>query len=155
MSAVAQMFVPCVTLHSTHRSIVREGLQPLHWRVVGLDVHRMPHVVTVLIELPEGSMQRESREFGGFKRDCRALADWLREIGVELVVMESTGIYWKSGHAHLERAGILGWVVNAHFIRHVPCRKTDMATLNGWPCWPASGWYAPASSRRKTCASCT
>lgn len=104
-----------------------EGLQPLHRRVAGIDVHRMLHVVTLLIELPDGSMQRESREFGGFKRDCRALADWLRESGVELVVMESTGIYWKSVYAHLERAGITAWVVNAHFIKHVPGRKTDMA----------------------------
>ena len=104
-----------------------EGLQPLHRHVAGIDVHRMLHVVTVLIELPDGSMQRHSREFGGFKRDCRALADWLGELGVELVVMESTGIYWKSVYAHLERAGICAWVVNAHFIKHVPGRKTDMA----------------------------
>lgn len=41
--------------------------------------------------------------------------------------MESTGIYWKSVFAHLERAGIRAWVVNAHFIKHVPGRKTDMA----------------------------
>ncbi len=104
-----------------------EGLQPLHRRVAGIDVHRMLHVVTVLIELPDGSMQRESREFGGFKRDCRALADWLVQHQVELVVMESTGIYWKSVYAHLERAGIKAWVVNAHFIKHVPGRKTDMS----------------------------
>ena len=26
------------------------GLQALHWRVAGIDVHRMLHVVTVLIE---------------------------------------------------------------------------------------------------------
>ena len=41
--------------------------------------------------------------------------------------MESTGIYWKSVHAHLEHAGIRAWVVNAHFIKHVSKRKTDMA----------------------------
>ena len=40
--------------------------------------------------------------------------------------MESTGIYWKSIYAHLERAGIQAWVVNAHFVKHVPGRKTDM-----------------------------
>jgi transposase len=45
---------------------------------------------------------------------------------VQLVVMESTGIYWKSVYAHLENAGITAWVVNAHFIKHVPGRKTDM-----------------------------
>lgn len=40
--------------------------------------------------------------------------------------MESTGIYWKSLHAHLELAGIEVWVVNAHHVKHVPGRKTDM-----------------------------
>jgi transposase len=104
-----------------------EGLQPLHRRVAGIDVHRMLHVVTVLIEQPDGSIEQFSREFGGFRRDCRALAEWLAELRVELVVMESTGIYWKSVHAQLERAGIAAWVVNAHFIKHVPGRKTDMS----------------------------
>ena len=103
------------------------GLRALYRRVAGIDVHRMLHVVTVLIEQPDGSMQRQTREFGGFRRDCRALAAWLGELGVELVVMESTGIYWKSVHAHLENAGIAAWVVNAHMIKHVPGRKTDMA----------------------------
>ncbi|MCK7496606.1 MAG: hypothetical protein MZW92_41115 [Comamonadaceae bacterium] len=37
----------------------------------------MLHVVTVLIEQADGSMQRQTREFGGFRRDCRALAAWL------------------------------------------------------------------------------
>jgi transposase len=104
-----------------------EGLHPLHRRVAGIDVHRMLHVVTALIEQPDGSIERSSRQFGGFRRDCRELAAWLVELRVELVVMESTGIYWKSLYSHLERAGIRAWVVNAHFIKHVPGRKTDMA----------------------------
>ena len=34
------------------------------------------------------------------------------------VVMESTGIYWKSAYAHLDNAGITAcWVVNAPFIK--------------------------------------
>lgn len=104
-----------------------EGLQPLYRRVAGIDVHRMLHVVTVIVEQPDGSIEQTSREFGGFKRDCRALAAWLHEQGVELVVMESTGVYWKSVYTYLERAGIPGWVVNAHFVKHVPGRKTDMS----------------------------
>ena len=40
--------------------------------------------------------------------------------------MVSTGIYWKSVYSHLENASITGWVVNAHFIKHVLGRKTDM-----------------------------
>jgi len=66
-----------------------EGLQPLHRRVAGIDVHRMLHVVTVLVEQADGSIERTTRQFGGFRRDCRALAAWLAELGVELVVMES------------------------------------------------------------------
>jgi transposase len=87
----------------------------------------MLHVVTVLLEQPDGSMQRLMRQFGGFRRDCRELAAWLAELGIELVVMESTGIYWKSVYAHLENAGINAWVVNAHRVKHVPGRKTDTA----------------------------
>lgn len=104
-----------------------EGLQPLHRRVAGIDVHRSRHVVTVLIEQPDGSIEQLSREFGGFKRDCRALAAWLTELKVELALMESTSIYWKSVYTHLENAGIPASVVNAHFIKHVPGRKTDMS----------------------------
>ena len=60
-----------------------EGLQPLHRRVAGIDVHRMVHVVTVAIERPDGSVEQSSREFGGFRRDCRALAAWLADLRVE------------------------------------------------------------------------
>ena len=73
-----------------------EGLQPLHRRVAGIDVHRMLHVATVVIEHPDGSIEQTSREFGGFRRDCRALAAWLAEQRVELVVKES-----KIGRAHV------------------------------------------------------
>jgi len=64
------------------------GLRALYRRVAGIDVHRMLHVVTVLIEQADGSMQRQTREFGGFRRDCRALAALLflyrQVLGVEL-----------------------------------------------------------------------
>jgi transposase len=73
-----------------------EGLSPLYRRVAGIDVHKMLHVVTLIIEAPDGTIKQQSREFGGFKRDCCALTTWLLESNVELVVMESTGIYWKS-----------------------------------------------------------
>lgn len=104
-----------------------EGLQPIYRRVAGIDVHRMLHVATVVIERPDGTIEQSSREFGGFKRDCRALSVWLVEMNVELVVMESTGIYWKPLCSHIERAGIEAWVVNAHYVKHVPGRKTDMS----------------------------
>jgi len=101
-------------------------MKTLDRRVAGIDVHRLRHVATILIEQVDGSTEAHSRVFGGFKRDLRWLVAWLQRYAVELVVMESTGIYWKSLYAHLEHAGIEAWVVNAHHIKHVPGRKTDM-----------------------------
>ena len=37
-----------------------EGLQPIYRRVSGIDVHRMLHVVTVVIEHPDGSIEQIS-----------------------------------------------------------------------------------------------
>ena len=72
-------------------------------------------------------MEVTKRDFGAFKRDRRALAQWSLEIRPEVVVMESTGVYWKSPFAALEAVGIVAWVVNARHVKAVPGRKTDMA----------------------------
>ena len=69
-----------------------EGLSPLHRRVAGIDVHRMLHVGTALIEEEDGAITKHQHEFGGFKRDMKAMTAWLLELQVTLVVMESTGI---------------------------------------------------------------
>lgn len=58
-----------------------EGLRAMFRRVAGIDVHRMLHVVTVLIEKPDGQIEQVSRQFGAYRRDCRGLAAWLAELG--------------------------------------------------------------------------
>lgn len=102
-------------------------MEAIHKRIAGIDVHRMKHVITVLIENDDGTVTKHTREFGGFKRDLKELVAWLLAFKVELAILESTGIYWKSVFAHLEAAGIPAWVVNAHHVKHVPGRKTDIA----------------------------
>ena len=102
-------------------------LNPIFGRVIGLDIHQAKVSACALSEQSDGSVKIEMREFGGFKRDRRALAQWVREFGPEIVVMESTGIYWKSPFAALEREGIIAWVVNARHVKNVPGRKTDVA----------------------------
>ena len=85
----------------------RTATEAIHKRVAGIDVHRMKHVLTVLIEDDDGTVTRHSHEFGGFKRDMRGLVAWLLSFKIELVILGSTGIYWKNVLAHLEAAGIL------------------------------------------------
>lgn len=102
-------------------------MQPLYQRVAGLDVHRMQHVATVLIEQPDGSVVKETRAFGAFTRDLAQLTAWFTHHAIECVVMESTGVYWKSVYAALEAAEIPASVVNARHAKNVPGRKTDVA----------------------------
>lgn len=102
-------------------------LTALYKRVVGLDVHQAQVSACALLEQPDGSVRVDRCEFGGFKRDRKRLADWVRAHAPERVVMESTGIYWKSPYAALEAVGIEAWVVNARHVKAVPGRKTDVA----------------------------
>ena len=94
-------------------------------RCAGLDVHQASVVACVLIGEPDRKPRKEVRSFGTMTRDLEALRDWLKELGVTHVGMESTGVYWKPVHALLE--GHFALIVgNAHHIKAVPGRKTDV-----------------------------
>ena len=63
-------------------------------RCCGLDVHKAS--ITACVLLSEGGRkQKHLRRFGTMTGDLLLLADWLRELGVTHVAMESTGVYWK------------------------------------------------------------
>ena len=101
-------------------------LAALYKRVIGLDIHQAQITACALIEEADGTMRIEQRQFGGFKRDRRALALWAASLHPDEIVMESTGIYWKSPYAALEAAGLFAKVVNARHVKNVPGRKTDV-----------------------------
>ena len=101
-------------------------LVPIHKRVIGLDVHQAQISACAIIEEADGQTRVERRQFGTFKRDRKALAGWAASLRPDEVVMESTGIYWKSPYVALETVGIRATVVNARHVRQVPGRKTDV-----------------------------
>jgi transposase len=101
-------------------------LVALYKRVIGLDVHQAQITGCALNEESDGSTRIEQRQFGVFKRDRRQLATGVAGLRPEEVVMESTGIYWKSPYAALEAVGIRSKVVNARHVKNVPGRKTDV-----------------------------
>jgi transposase len=61
-------------------------------RAAGLDVHQASIVACVLIGRPGYKPRKEIRHFGTMTADLEALRDWLRELGVTHVGMESTGV---------------------------------------------------------------
>jgi transposase len=101
-------------------------LVPIHKRVIGLDIHQAQVTACAIIEESGGETRLEQRQFGAFKRDRRELAVWAAALDPDEVVMESTGIYWKSPYAALEAVGIRATVVNARHVKQVPGRKTDV-----------------------------
>jgi len=91
----------------------------------GLDVHKKTVVACVRRAGPDGRVDRAVRTDRTMTADLIALADWLDAEGVTHVAMESTGVYWKPVFHLLEgRFEVL--LVNAHRIKNVPGRKTDV-----------------------------
>ena len=91
----------------------------------GLDVHQGSVVACVLLGAAGRKPRKEVRTFATVTADLVALRDWLEALGVTHVGMESTGVYWKPVYAVLE--GHFELIVgNAHHIKAVPGRKTDV-----------------------------
>src|SRR5437867_2895291 len=97
----------------------------LHSRCAGLDVHKKTVVAAVQVHAAAGSGEKETRTFSTMTRDLVALSDWLLSFGVTHVAMEATGEYWKPVYNLLEGQFEL-LVVNAHHVKNLPGRKTDV-----------------------------
>ena len=91
----------------------------------GMDVHKK-FVVACLLRIDEqGEETRHVQRFETYTEDLLRLSDWLTSSGCTHVAMESTGVYWKPIYNLLEGQLEL-LVVNAHHIKAVPGRKTDV-----------------------------
>jgi len=96
-------------------------MQVVYERCCGLDVHKKS--VTACIITPEG---KELRQFGTMTDDLLELANWIKQNGCTHIAMESTGSYWKPIYNLLELENVKISVVNAHHIKAVPGRKSDV-----------------------------
>ena len=96
-------------------------MEKVYDKCCGIDVHKKL-IVACLIK---GNKQ-EIRDFGATTRELLELADWLKEGGCEMVAMESTASYWKPLYNILESSDLNTMVVNAHHMKAVPGRKTDV-----------------------------
>jgi transposase len=97
-------------------------LAQMNLNAAGIDVGVTEHWVAV----PEDRDEEPVRRFGAFTADLYVLAEWLRQCQIETVVMESTGVYWIALFEVLEERGFDVKLVDAHYARQVPGRKTDV-----------------------------
>lgn len=98
------------------------SLSTVHTSAAGLDVGSTFHVAAIRPDLAEESV----RTFRSFTSDLHGLADWLKEVGITTIAMESTGVYWIPVFEILEARGFEVLLVNARDVRNVPGRKTDV-----------------------------
>lgn len=98
------------------------GLPIIHEFAAGIDIGSRFHVVAVSPDLSDEPV----RTFQAFTTDLLHMADWLIEIGIKTVAMESTGVYWVAAYEVLESHGINVILANAREARAVPGRKSDV-----------------------------
>ena len=100
----------------------RATLAITHPNAAGIDIGSAAHFVAV----PPDRDDEPVREFPSFTVDLNAIADWLSVCGVDMVAMESTGVYWIPLFELLESRGFTVLLVNARHVKNVSGRKSDV-----------------------------
>jgi transposase len=101
---------------------VPKHLEHINLLAAGIDIGATSHFVAV----PEGVSEITVREFRTFTSDLYALADWLKQCGIQTIAMESTGVYWIPVFEILEEKGFEVKLVDARQVKNVSGRKTDV-----------------------------
>ncbi|MFI5032868.1 MAG: IS110 family transposase [Reyranellales bacterium] len=101
-------------------------MEVLHERCAGLDVHK--NTVVGCVRLAQGGrVEKEVKTFKTTTGELLALADWLDGHGVNHVVMEATGVYWKPVWHVLDDGERQLVLANAAHVKNVPGRKSDVS----------------------------
>ena len=96
-------------------------------RCAGIDIGKDEVVACVRTPAPSGRGRRkQTRTFTSFTGSLEAMADWLRDEGVTEIAMEATGSYWKPVWYVLEDRSFGLKLVNAHHVKILPGRKSDV-----------------------------
>lgn len=94
-------------------------------RCAGLDVHKRNVVVCAITADKQGRRHKEHATFSTMMPDLLRMRQWLQDLSVTHVAMESTGSFWKPIFNVLEgQMEVL--LVNAQHLKVVPGRKTDL-----------------------------
>jgi transposase len=104
------------------KSTRQQMLLTVHPHAAGMDIGSPFHVVAV----PPDRSPEPVRTFESFTADLHRMVDWLVELGITTVAMESTGVYWIPAFEMLEARGLEVLLVNARHVKNVPGRKTDV-----------------------------
>lgn len=94
----------------------------IHRDCAGIDVGSREHFAAVDPERCDNPV----RKFSTFTDDLIALADWLTSMGINVVAMEATGVYWIPLFEVLDARGFDVYLVNSRATRQTSGRKSDV-----------------------------
>lgn len=95
--------------------------QLIHPDCAGIDIGSREHWVGV-----DPRHGQVARSFTAFTDDLIKLADWLEELGIKIVAMEATGVYWIPLFELLDARGFDVYLVNSRATRQISGRKSDV-----------------------------
>ncbi len=104
------------------RKSKKQRLQIIHPHCAGIDIGSQEHWVAVDPEIATDPV----RCFSSFTDSLNEMADWLESLGVEIVAMEATGVYWIPLYELLDQRGFDVQLVNSRSTRQVTGRKSDV-----------------------------
>lgn len=99
------------------------ALECINPKAAGIDCGSATHFVAVSPKADSVPI----RSFSTYTSDLHRLADWLQSCGITTVAMEATGVYWVPIYEILEDRGLEVLLVNAHHVKNVPGRKSDVS----------------------------
>jgi len=102
-------------------------MEQIRERVAALDVHRDSVAACARVPGPRGGVRLGKARFATTTAGVAELAAWLAERGVTTVGMEATGVDWRCVYSALECLFDQVWLYNAHHVKDVPGRKTDLS----------------------------
>src|SRR5688572_30647759 len=100
-------------------------MEPVVERSCGIDVGEATLTACLLVGGAEAKPRKSVRTFATVTRELIRLREWLISERCTHVAMEATGIYWIPIFVELEGYFDIT-VANAHHIKAVPGRKTDV-----------------------------
>ena len=100
----------------------KQRLKIVHPKCAGIDIGGREHWVAV----DPDRCDEPVRCFSAFTDSLYEMADWLQSLGVEIVAMEATGVYWIPLFEVLDKRGFDVQLVNSRATRQVSGRKSDV-----------------------------
>ncbi|MGQ0601537.1 MAG: IS110 family transposase [Anaerolineales bacterium] len=113
--------MPTSQTNKAQRPRAVETLAVIHPNAAGLDIGSRE----IWASVPADRDAEPVRRFGTFTLDLERLVAWLIECQIDLVALESTGVYWIPVFEMLEAHSIHAALVEPRQLKRVPGRKSD------------------------------